>query len=187
MAENILHTGTARARAKHQILIHTTVSPLAEDSALGELAWYDTDKGPLPVSPSVLQQLAPKTSQRRTLQNQPGSALEMVSQPEDIGPDRQTFDKLGNQRAIPPAPGKPLLPKPLYSRGHRTPESTTLKRTAKPRATNVPLSPTAHYDASLLKRDTDANDVAHGGGQDSRPAISSGSEKDHPRHQRQLK
>jgi hypothetical protein len=48
MAESILNQGTARARAKHQILIHTT-----EDA---EIAWYDTGRGMLPVAPEVLEE-----------------------------------------------------------------------------------------------------------------------------------
>ena len=48
MAENLLNQGTARARAKHQVLIHT-VEGL-------EQAWYHTDRGILPVSFEVLEE-----------------------------------------------------------------------------------------------------------------------------------
>jgi len=47
MAEALLNEGTSASRAKHQILIHTLPD-------LG-LAWYDTDKGILPVSSDALK------------------------------------------------------------------------------------------------------------------------------------
>jgi hypothetical protein len=47
MAEKVLNQGTARSRSKHQILIHTVEG--------SEGAWYDTDRGMLPVSPEVLR------------------------------------------------------------------------------------------------------------------------------------
>jgi HNH endonuclease len=48
MAELVLESGTARSRAKHQVLIHT-------EQQYGR-AWYDTERGPLPVSPRVLEE-----------------------------------------------------------------------------------------------------------------------------------
>lgn len=47
MAAALLDQGTARQRARHQVLIHT------DDEGL---AWYETERGLLPVSPAVLQQ-----------------------------------------------------------------------------------------------------------------------------------
>lgn len=48
MAEQVLEAGTARSRAKYLVLIHTDKD--------GEMAWYDTEKGPLPVAPEVLEE-----------------------------------------------------------------------------------------------------------------------------------
>jgi hypothetical protein len=62
MAEAVLNNGTARSRAKHQVLIHTQ-----PDSGQ---TWYDTQRGPLPVHPTVLQQA---TAQREPLQMGPAS------------------------------------------------------------------------------------------------------------------
>lgn len=46
MAQATLDRGDSRARARHQVIIH-------HQPETG-LAWYDTDRGPLPVSPEVL-------------------------------------------------------------------------------------------------------------------------------------
>ena len=46
MAERVLDSGTARARAKHQVLIHTC------DNCRS--AWYETSQGVYPVGPEVL-------------------------------------------------------------------------------------------------------------------------------------
>ena len=48
MAEQVLESGTARARAKHQVLIHT-------DDQSGK-AWYETGKGVLPVAAEVVEE-----------------------------------------------------------------------------------------------------------------------------------
>ncbi len=48
MARSFLDSGTARSRAKHQVVIHT--------DARSNTAWYETEKGPLPVHPKVLEQ-----------------------------------------------------------------------------------------------------------------------------------
>ena len=48
MAKSMLEAGTARSRAKHQVLIHT-------DPQTGAV-WYETEKGPLPVDPKVLEE-----------------------------------------------------------------------------------------------------------------------------------
>ncbi len=47
MAERVLDSGSARARAKHQVLIHTC------DNCRG--AWYETSQGVHPVRPEVLE------------------------------------------------------------------------------------------------------------------------------------
>ena len=48
MAEAVLSEGTAKDRARHQVIIHTV-----EDAEGG---WYETDRGVLPASPEVVQQ-----------------------------------------------------------------------------------------------------------------------------------
>jgi hypothetical protein len=48
MADTVLSQGTARARARHQVLVHTTDG--------GDQAWYDTERGILPVGPEVLEE-----------------------------------------------------------------------------------------------------------------------------------
>jgi hypothetical protein len=48
MADTVLSQGTARARARHQVLVHTS-----EDC---ERAWYETERGVLPVGPEVLEE-----------------------------------------------------------------------------------------------------------------------------------
>lgn len=48
MADEVLSSGTARARARHQVLVHTT-----EGSDEG---WYETSRGILPVSPEILEE-----------------------------------------------------------------------------------------------------------------------------------
>ncbi|MCA9777099.1 MAG: HNH endonuclease [Candidatus Eremiobacteraeota bacterium] len=48
MAEAVLSEGTAKDRARHQVIIHTV-----EDVEGG---WYETDRGVLPASPEVVQQ-----------------------------------------------------------------------------------------------------------------------------------
>ena len=47
LAERFLESGTARSRAKHQVVIHR--------SSDGQ-AWYETERGALPVAPQVLEQ-----------------------------------------------------------------------------------------------------------------------------------
>jgi hypothetical protein len=52
MAETVLSQGTARARARHQVLVHTT-----DD---GDQAWYETERGVLPVGSEVLEEALAK-------------------------------------------------------------------------------------------------------------------------------
>ena len=47
MAETVLAQGTAKARARHQVLVHKTEG--------SDEAWYETERGVLPVSPGVLE------------------------------------------------------------------------------------------------------------------------------------
>lgn len=48
MADEVLSSGTARSRARHQVLVHTVEG--------SDEAWYDTGRGILPVSPEVLEE-----------------------------------------------------------------------------------------------------------------------------------
>ncbi|MCA9777152.1 MAG: HNH endonuclease, partial [Candidatus Eremiobacteraeota bacterium] len=48
MAESVLAQGTAKARARHQVLVHTTEG--------SDEAWYETERGVLPVAPEVLKE-----------------------------------------------------------------------------------------------------------------------------------
>jgi HNH endonuclease len=52
MADTMLSQGTARARARYQVLVHTS-----ED---GGQAWYETERGVLPVGSEVLQETLAK-------------------------------------------------------------------------------------------------------------------------------
>jgi len=47
MAESVLSQGTAKARARHQVLVHTMEG--------SEEAWYETERGVLPVASEVLE------------------------------------------------------------------------------------------------------------------------------------
>ena len=47
MAETVLSQGTAKSRARHQVLVHTTEG--------SDEAWYDTERGVFPVSAEVLE------------------------------------------------------------------------------------------------------------------------------------
>lgn len=51
MAEATLDGISSKARAKHQVLIHTTDS--------GDIAWYETKRGNLPVDPEILRRAKP--------------------------------------------------------------------------------------------------------------------------------
>ena len=48
MAESVLSQGTAKARARHQVLVHTMEG--------SEQAWYETERGVLPVASEVLEE-----------------------------------------------------------------------------------------------------------------------------------
>ena len=48
MAESVLSQGTAKARARHQVLVHTMEG--------SEEAWYETERGVLPVASEVLEE-----------------------------------------------------------------------------------------------------------------------------------
>ena len=48
MAESVLSQGTAKARARHQVLVHTMEG--------NEKAWYETERGVLPVASEVLEE-----------------------------------------------------------------------------------------------------------------------------------
>lgn len=48
MAETVLAQGTAKARARHQVLVHKTEG--------SDEAWYETERGVLPVSSGVLEE-----------------------------------------------------------------------------------------------------------------------------------
>jgi HNH endonuclease len=108
MAESVLNNGTARSRAKHQVLIHTQPDT-------GQ-TWYDTQRGPLPVHPTVLQQAAAK---RAPLQV--GPALPVAPEKSPPGPKqayarqpipnailRQVFALAGHQCQCCGARGCPL-------------------------------------------------------------------------------
>ena len=48
MAESVLSQGTARSRARHQVLVHTVEG--------SDEAWYETERGVLPVASEVLEE-----------------------------------------------------------------------------------------------------------------------------------
>jgi len=48
MAESVLSQGTAKARARHQVLVHTVEG--------SDEAWYETERGVLPVASEVLEE-----------------------------------------------------------------------------------------------------------------------------------
>ena len=48
MAESVLAQGTAKSRARHQVLVHTTEG--------SDEAWYETERGVLPVASEVLEE-----------------------------------------------------------------------------------------------------------------------------------
>ena len=73
-----LSRGTARARARHQVLVHTTDE--------GEHAWYETDRGVLPVSDEVKAEARVATSHGKS----PGR------KPIPNGVLRAVFSRAGN-------------------------------------------------------------------------------------------
>lgn len=91
MSEQVLEAGSARSRAKHQVVIFI-------DQASGK-AWYETEKGPLPVDPSVLEEALKRcdpivvvkdrsdTSQLSTVDQD-----DDVSRQEDIGETQATLE-----------------------------------------------------------------------------------------------
>lgn len=77
MAEALLDQGTASSRARHQVLIHTD----------GEgLAWYETERGLLPVNPDILEQARRvdkntlTTDALSTPRDKPGTAQAVATQ-----------------------------------------------------------------------------------------------------------
>ena len=62
-----------RARAKHQVLVHTVEGK--------ETAWYDTERGMLPVSPEVLEealQSGPAVKSVEALRDDVGEQAELA-------------------------------------------------------------------------------------------------------------
>jgi len=125
MAETVLAQGTAKARARHQVLVYKT-----EES---DEAWYETDRGVLPVAPGVLeealggQEVLYLEADGVVLSNDRSStsAPEVVAEPVSARsassePSGADSPKLPGPDTTPPEPNSPRANHSCDSRGKRT-------------------------------------------------------------------
>ena len=100
MAEIVLDQGTARARARHQVLIHTCENC--------QNAWYETGEGVVPASPEVLEEALVKSTPLRV---ESLGTEAIPSEPQD-----RESTPLGRERPNPPGelPGETTSASPRH-------------------------------------------------------------------------
>ena len=102
LAKVSLDQGAARARARHQVLIHSCPDT-------GQ-AWYDTERGPLPVDPALLEEAA----QTRRPAIAAAGANEAPARPEaEVCAPSTPATSPGNLQTPVSRPGRKALPNPM--------------------------------------------------------------------------